>query len=72
MAEEKIYVGKGKKSDRFEQININICLDDIPNEHIYVSQGGKRFIRLKVGEMRNPDDKGNTHTVTVDTWKPSR
>ena len=33
---------------------------------------GKRYVNLKITEMRQPDDRGNTHTVLVDTWKPDR
>ena len=67
----KIYCGKGKEIDgkfgRF--MSINICLDDIPAEHVFKATNGKRYVGLSVSEMRNPDEKGKTHTVTVDTRK---
>ena len=69
----KIYCGKGKvistKNGSFEKINI--CIDEIPVEHMFKAKNGKRYVNLLVSEMRQPDDKGNTHTVSVDTWKPS-
>ena len=64
---EKIYCGKGKKSNY--GIKLNICIDDIPPEYISTFKD-KRYIRLELSEMRNVDQRGNTHTVTVYTWKP--
>jgi len=68
----KIYCGKGKeitgKFGRFYKISI--CLDEIPEEHIFKAKNGKRYATLNMSEMKNQDDKGNTHTVVVDTWKP--
>jgi hypothetical protein len=48
---------------------VNLCLTDIPEEHVTTLQDGRKFVNLKVTEMRQPDDRGNTHTVLVDTWK---
>lgn len=71
MAEQKIYVGKGKKQGQFNQLRLNICLSDIPKEHMTEFKG-KKYVNLDISEMRNADDKGNTHTVTVNTWKPEQ
>jgi len=70
--EKIIYVGKAKiRQTRYGDIvAINICLSDIPEEHTRESKG-KVYTNLNVVEMRNPDGRGNTHTVTVNTWKPS-
>lgn len=70
---EKIYVGKAKirQTKYGEMVCLNICLTSIPEEHTRESSG-KVYVNLNVTEMRNPDDRGNTHTVTVDTWKPDR
>jgi len=43
-------------------ITISICLDDIPAEKITKGTNGKRYARICVGEMRQPDKWGNTHT----------
>jgi hypothetical protein len=72
MSEEKIYVGRGKKSDRFDIVSIDICLTDLPKEHIKKGNNGKSYIKLNVSAKREVDDYGNTHTVTVDTWKPTQ
>jgi len=70
----KIYCGKGKEiNGKYGAFyKINICIDDIPVEHMFKAKSGKRYVNLLVSEMRQPDDKGNTHTVLVDTWKPSK
>jgi hypothetical protein len=68
MAENKIYCGKGKKG-QYDQINLNICLTDLPKEFIKEFKE-KKYINLVVSQMKTTDDRGNTHTVTVNTWKP--
>lgn len=66
---EKIYCGKAKKSQYSHKINI--CLSDIPDEFITTSdKNGKKYARLELKESRQPDDRGNTHYLIVDTWKP--
>ena len=67
---EKIFCGKGKKGQY--SIKLNICLDDIPSEFKTVANNGKTYLRLEASERRSPDEKGNTHFVTVDTWKPNQ
>jgi len=68
--EEKIYVGKGrKKTTQYgELITINLSLDNIPDEFVRTFNG-KRYVNLVVTEMKNPDPKGNTLTVKVDTYR---
>lgn len=68
MANDKIFCGKGKKANF--SIKLNICLSDIPREYITESKG-KEYVRLELKERREPDDRGNTHFITVDTWKPN-
>lgn len=69
MAEDKIYCGSGKKSQY--GTNLDLCLSKIPKEHITEDKNGNKYIKLKVDERKNPDDYGNTHYITVNTWKPS-
>jgi len=64
---EHIYCGKGKKGQY--GIRVNLCLSDIPREHMTQSKG-KTFVNLDVSERRTPDEWGNTHSVKVNTWKP--
>jgi hypothetical protein len=69
---EKIYCGRGKRFGNYGTISINICVDDIPKEFITKSNtNGKRYVKLNVDERREADPYGNTHTVSVDTWRPN-
>ena len=70
---EKIYVGKGKESQY--GVRIDICLDaiyDYAKEKIEKATNGKKYIKLNVNPMRQQDDRGNTHSVSIDTWKPEK
>ena len=64
---EKIYCGTGKKSQY--SVKLNLSIDRIPGEWITEAKDGKRYIRLEVSERKAPDQYGNTHSVTVDTWR---
>ena len=70
--QKKIYCGNGKKNEKYDIINFSICLDDIPGEYITGSKNGKRYVKLTMsGNYQGKTDKfGNTHNVTVNTWKP--
>ena len=69
---DKIYCGRGKTFGQYGTISVSICLDDIPAEYITKSdKNGKRYVKINVDAKREADDYGNTHTVTVDTWKPT-
>lgn len=70
MNEEPIYVGRGKKSKY--GVRISLCLSDIPKEHITTANNGKKYINLELNEKRQPDTYGNTHSVSVNTWKPGQ
>jgi superfamily II DNA or RNA helicase len=67
---EKIYCGRGKQG-RFG-VRISLCLNDLPKEHITTANNGKKYISLNVDAKREPDQYGNTHSVSVDTWKPGQ
>jgi hypothetical protein len=70
---DKIYAGNGRmvETKYGELYNISICLDDIPEEHIFTSEKtGKRYVKLKMTEKKEVDAYKNTHSVIVDTWKP--
>jgi len=71
MSEQKIYVGSGKKSANYDIVNVNLCLSDIPKEHIQKAQNGKEYVRLNVAAKREVGKFGDTHSVAVDTWKPT-
>lgn len=60
----KIYCGNGKLL-KFDNVGINICIDEIPKEHIKTAKNGKRYVNLNVCKKKEPDKYGNTHYVEV-------
>ena len=69
---EKIWCGKAKEN--FENgniIRVNLCLSDIPAEYISTGKNGKKYVKINVQRMKNVDDYSNTHSLSVDTWKPN-
>ena len=73
---EKIYIGSGKKKtfqNGGEIINVILDLDGIGahfKAHGFTTKGGKKKLEINITERRESDQYGNTHSVTVDTWKP--
>ena len=67
---DKIYCGSGKIYGQYENIGLNICLTDIPAEFISTAQSGKKYVRLNLAKRQLPDKNGNTHSISVNTWKP--
>jgi len=68
---DKIYCGSGRAFGNYGQIGLNICLSDLPHEHI-TEYNGKKYIKLKVSPRKETDKRGNTHSIEVDTWKPQQ
>lgn len=61
----KQYVGRGKVVGKFNHLKIGIRVADLtPN--------AKGYVNLIVGELKQPDDYGNTHSVWVDDWVPNK
>ncbi len=67
---DKIFCGSGKEFGKYGQIGLNLCLSDIPKEHMS-DYKGKKYIKLKVSKRKEPDKMGNSHYIEVDTWKPT-
>lgn len=75
---EKIYCGSAKEvtfNDGGSVINVSLEMDKLEEyfkEFGFTSTtSGKRFLKLKIGRRRETGRFGETHTVEVDTWKPS-
>ena len=66
----RIFCGSGKKADKYDIINISLCLSKLPKEFITKGTDGREYIKLKISAMREPDKYGNTHSVEINTWKP--
>ena len=67
---EKIYCGSGKEKFDGDLISVNICLSDIHKEEIQTGKNGKKYVRINVSKRKQEDNYGNTHSVSIDTWKP--
>lgn len=68
----KIFVGQGKRVGQYGNIAISICIDDC-KEYIKKSNtNGKEYLNLVVSQMREPNQWGKTHTVSIDDWQPSQ
>lgn len=72
MENKRQYVGNGKAVSGYPLVNISVCLNDIPNDAIYLSESnGKKYLRLTVGEKRDGVDQyGNSHSVWINDYKP--
>lgn len=70
--QQVIYCGKGREiNGKYGPFySISLILDDIPESETWTDNNGKRRVSLSMSELRNPDDRGNTHTIKVDGWKP--
>lgn len=68
----KKYVGKGKQAQNgAELVNFSIAeskIKDFFKEH----KNGERYLALTIGKMREADMYGNTHTVFIDEFVPSK
>ena len=63
----KNYIGSGKKHEKFDGIvTVNIDLEKA-KPFIYDFKG-KNYLRFDVSEMRQANEYGKTHTVSV--WTP--
>ena len=47
------------------RLHLNICLSDIPKDLIRRAGNGKCYINLNVSELREMDERGNDHTISV-------
>jgi hypothetical protein len=75
----KIYLGNLQEKSRVSGdkfLTGSVCLDDIenvPNEHIQKGNNGKRYLKIIISPYKNgANEYGNTHSVAVDTFKPTR
>jgi len=67
---KKLFTGKQLKNN--DMINLNICLSDIPKDKIRTGSNGKKYLDITVSNLREIDDKGNTHKVAVRQSKEER
>ena len=76
--ESKIYVGHGKEKFDGDMIEVMVNLSKISRdakEHIFtladkLKGTEDKHIKIKVCRRKEESEKGMTHYVQVDTWKP--
>jgi hypothetical protein len=66
---EKIYVGSGKKAEKYDLVNISVCLSDLPKDKIF-EYNDKKYIKLTVAAKKEVDKYGKSHTVFIDEFEP--
>ncbi len=73
---EKIYVGNGREKE-FDSggsvINVHLTLNNMKSlfeQYGYTAKNGDMRIKLNIASRKEQGTYGETHTVTVDTWKP--
>lgn len=73
---ETIYCGSGKEHtfhDGGSIITVDLTLDglkDLFQKYGYTDRSGKKHIKLKVQQRRQIGKYGETHSVSIDTFKP--
>jgi len=51
----------------------SICASDIPKDAITISEkNGKKYFSIVIDERKQPDNYGNTHSVTLNQTKEQR
>jgi hypothetical protein len=73
--EKKIYIGSGKTiTDHEYLISGSLSMTDIENwikdNPITPYKNGKSYLPITISTNKMPDKFGNTHSITINTWKP--
>lgn len=75
----KIYIGNGKERTSIsghKYISCSICMDEvdkIPPGNLARDHNDKRFMPILINPFKSgPNEYGNTHSIAVDTFKPTR
>lgn len=68
---EKIYCGNGRviKTQFGELMKLSFTEEDLQAMQDNLSNG---WVNVVVKERREPSEKGTTHYLEVDTWKPNQ
>lgn len=69
--ENKIYIGSGKaiETQYGQLMKLSFTQDDLEKMQQNLSAG---WVNLVLKERREPSEKGVTHYMVVDKWKPTR
>jgi hypothetical protein len=64
---EKIYIGKGKKVENYDIVEVSINMDEA-SKHSFEYQG-VNYLKFSVAAMKKTDDHGKTHTAYLSKKK---
>ena len=69
MADEKIYCGNGKviKTQFGDLMKLSFTAEDLEKMQNNLENG---WVNVVVKERREPSERGTTHYLEVDKWKP--
>lgn len=65
---EILFCGKGYQRQDW-CIGLDICLSDIPGEYIREFKG-KSYVKIDAIKRKTIGEKGDTHYLKINTWKP--
>lgn len=74
---DKIYCGNAKEivfNGGGSSLDVTLDIDTIREqigEYGFKTKNGKSRLKINISRRRNEDAYGNTHIVTINTWKPS-
>ena len=70
MADQKIYCGNGRviKTQYGDLMKLSFTAEDVEKLQNSLDNG---WVNVVVKERREVSDKGTTHYLEVDTWKPN-
>ena len=63
---DKKYVGSGKKVGSYDLINFTISEEKTRDS--WIEYNGKRFLKLSIGNKKQVDQYGKTHSVWIDEY----
>ena len=73
MSEEKIFVRGSAKGHKFESGGENIKFSINIKDDVFTKYADdKGWIQLVMSSKRAVDQFGNSHMITVNTWKPDK
>lgn len=67
---EKKYVGSGKKVGNYDLINFTISEEK--TKGAWIEYKGKRYLKLTIGNKKEADQYGKTHSVWLDEYVPEQ
>ena len=66
---KKTYIGGMKPNDfsKFEEYNVSICMQDVPDSAFVDAKNGKTYLNFRINPKKEVGQYGDTHNVYVST-----